>query len=105
MNGFEYVVEAIDYCLNNPGAEHNLCNEVYPHVADKFLSDFKGTPWKRIERCIRLFIETIFQYGDMYEITKNFGSICSASTGKTTNAQFICTLLIRVRHLMEESND
>jgi len=91
IKGYQYVREAIIYCINNRGAINKITRELYPSVAEKF----ETTP-SRVERAIRHAIEVAWDRGDLDTLQGFFGYTVSTAKGKPTNSEFIAMIADRL---------
>lgn len=89
-SGAIYLMEAIQYVLENPGLK--LRGNIYPYLAKKH-----NISEKRIERSMRHAIERACDCGDYDVILSYFGAIIQARKGKPTNFEFIATMTNYIR--------
>lgn len=89
LHGYEYITLAIKLCVHDPSYTDTITSRLYPDVGAAFDNAKKA----RVERCIRLAVESTFNNGDLRNIERMFGSTISVSKGKLTNREFIiaCT--------------
>lgn len=85
VKGYNYLMQAIIYCLGKGSDRFSMTKELYPTVAKKF-----DTTPSRIERGIRHAIEICYsRRGNGEELKKYLGTHYNASTGKLSNSEFI----------------
>lgn len=87
IKGFNYTVEGIRLCINDPDLIQRITKGLYPEVAKTF-----NTTASRVERAIRHAIEVANDCGDTDTLTKYFGNSINCHKCKPTNAQFIATI-------------
>lgn len=92
VKGYNYVRMAIMKAVDDPACTGSLVKGLYSDVAAA-----NGTTGSRVERAIRHVIEIMFDNPDHEVIDLIFKGSCSASKGKPTNGQFICTLADYIR--------
>lgn len=85
LHGFPYIIEAVTFCRQNPGA--SMTKEVYPAIARAH-----NTTVIRVERNIRSSIESAWNHGDSVLRDRIFGNTINPEKGKPTNRQFVCSL-------------
>lgn len=89
LNGYKYIKEAVLICLDDP---KQSTVELYRTIADIF-----GTKPANVERGIRYAIEIGFSKGSQCLIESLFGYTIDENKGKTTNSEFIATLVERIQ--------
>ncbi|MFR0822258.1 MAG: sporulation initiation factor Spo0A C-terminal domain-containing protein [Clostridia bacterium] len=92
IQGFAYVRTAILMVMENPEMIQSITKQLYPSVACQY-----HTTSSKVERSIRHGIERTFDKGNMEQLNRIFGYVCSMDKGKTTNSEFIATLAERIR--------
>lgn len=96
LEGYEYLKEAFQICLDDAKAIRGITKILYPKIA----KSFDTTP-SRVERAIRHAIEVAWSRGDLDVFTQYFGNSISPERGKPTNSEFIATVVEAIR--MEQS--
>ncbi|MCL2546305.1 MAG: sporulation transcription factor Spo0A [Oscillospiraceae bacterium] len=91
IKGYQYVREAIVYCIKNKKAVNNITKILYPAVAETY-----GTTPSRVERAIRHAIEVAWDRGDLDTLQGFFGYTVSNTKGKPTNSEFIAMIADRL---------
>ena len=91
IKGYQYVREAIIYCIKNKKAVNNITKMLYPAVAETY-----GTTPSRVERAIRHAIEVAWDRGDLDTLQGFFGYTVSNTKGKPTNSEFIAMIADRL---------
>lgn len=103
IHGFVYVLDAVEYTVQDQSLLHNLVYGLYPSIGK-----VHHKPFRNVERCIRTAVEQTFERGDMEYLFPRFGHAIRERTGKPTNGDFISILTELVRedlHLKECSSD
>lgn len=90
--GHQYLVTALTIATKNHFAAHSITGDLYPTIAEKYC-----TTWTRVERAIRLAIESTWDRGDMEVLAKYFGNSVNSRKGKPTNGEFIARIANVVR--------
>lgn len=88
IKGYNYVREAILWCLEREDKVIKITKELYPAVATVF-----GTTASRVERAIRHAVEVSFDRGNIEMLNKIFKHSISFNRGKPTNSEAISTLV------------
>jgi two-component system response regulator (stage 0 sporulation protein A) len=92
IKGYHYLREAILFCINDKKLLESVTKELYPTVADKFVT----TP-SRVERAIRHAIEIAWDRGNVEILQDYFGYTINQQKGKPTNSEFIALLVDKIR--------
>ena len=87
LNGYEYLVEAIELVINDKAYIKAICKKLYPTIATQH-----GVTIGCVERSIRHAIKKSFERGNCDLINKIFGYTINPDTGFATNAEYIATL-------------
>ena len=90
--GFNYMVKAIEVCLENEDALKSITKILYPTIAKKY-----QTTASRVERAIRHAIEVSWSRGKMDTIDALFGYTINNGKGKPTNSEFIALIADKIR--------
>ena len=94
FKGYNYLMEAIIYCLYKGGNKCSMTKQLYPTIAQKF-----GTEPARVERAMRHAIEVgCERYGTYTEFEKYFGKPLSQSKSKPNNSEFIYGIVTWIQH-------
>ena len=94
IKGYNYLMEAIIFCLDRGGTKCSITMELYPTIAQKF-----DTKSSCVERAIRHAIESGYDRRGTYEgYEKYFGDACNPSRGKPTNSKFIYGIVTWIQH-------
>ena len=96
LEGYEYLKDAFQICLDDAKAIRSVTKNIYPQIA----KSFETTP-SRVERAIRHAIEVAWDRGDLEVFARFFGNSISPDRGKPTNSEFIATVVEAIR--MEQS--
>ena len=88
IKGYDYVRTAVMMCVHEPVLLQYITKGLYVRVAEEF-----DTTSSRVERAIRHAVELAWQRGDMDVLMRYFGNTVDATKGKTTNSEFIATLV------------
>ena len=96
LEGYEYLKDAFQICLDDAKAIRSVTKNIYPQIA----KSFETTP-RRVERAIRHAIEVAWDRGDLEVFARFFGNSISPDRGKPTNSEFIATVVEAIR--MEQS--
>ena len=88
LKGYHYLKTGIQLVLENPEKIHLITKVLYPEIAKKH-----DTTPSRVERAIRHAIEYMFDHVAPDTIEEFFGNSVPYGKGKTTNGQFIATLV------------
>jgi len=91
IKGYQYVREAILYCIKHKDAINSITKVLYPTVAKLYTT----TP-SRVERAIRHAIEVAWDRGDLDTLQGFFGYTVSNAKGKPTNSEFIAMIADRL---------
>ena len=94
LRGFDYLRTAIEVCLQEPEAIHNMTTFLYPAVARCY-----GTQPHRVERTMRHAIQCGWTRCDLTMQEKYFGGKVDPNRCKPKNSEFIAraTNIIRWR--------
>lgn len=85
--GYRYLRDAIELTISNKNMLNYMTKTLYPTVAKKY-----ETTASKVERAIRVAIESAWKRGNPELIEKYFGYTISADRGKPTNSEFITTI-------------
>lgn len=89
---FDYLNEAIVYCLEDIDLLDAITKKLYPKVAEKF----KVKP-SVIERGIRCIIGRTYEQGGLLEINTLFNKIIYRNDFKFSNSEFIALMVYKIR--------
>ena len=92
LNGYRFLCTALQLGLEEPQLCRSLTKRLYPAVAAAC-----GTTASRVERAMRIAIETAWERGDLETIEALFGDTVSGVSGKPTNGEFIAMLCEHLR--------
>ena len=90
--GFEYMVDILEICLQDPNLIHGGMMKLYKMVSVKH-----NVSYINVERRIRNAIEITFEQGDTEELYRLFGNSINKDKAKPTTKQFIATILWYLR--------
>lgn len=90
--GYEYLKQAICLCMDDRSYIKTLTKRLYPAIAEKF----ETTP-TRVERAIRHAIEVCWNRGNVTTLNRYFGYTIDAKKDKSTNGEFIATVVEQLR--------
>lgn len=93
--GYGYLKTAIKLVYNNKDGYYARAyvKKLYPEVAR-----IHNTTYIRVERAIRNVIEIVWKRGNTNLLDEMFCSIISTDRGKATNAEFISTVVERLKN-------
>lgn len=95
LTGYEKVVCAIKFVIEDPKLLEKITYRLYPDVAKACNS----TP-SRVERAIRHLIETAWSRQDLQDAYRIFGNTIDINKGKPTNSEFIACCVRTVNRRM-----
>ncbi len=90
--GFDYLKEAIDYCLEDQGLLDCITTRLYPMVAKRF-----GVKNAVVERGIRNTIERAYKGGGLLEINTLYNKVIYQNDFKFSNSEFIALMVYRIK--------
>ena len=88
--GYQYLVEAICYCVEDSKLINTITYDIYLKIAEEY-----KTTIPRVERNIRSAIEK----ADREEIIHFFGNLLKRKKKKPTNVEFISTIAEEIKFL------
>ena len=88
LNGFDYLIEAIEMVYNDPSTLHAITKELYPNIAKSH-----GSTKSMVERNIRHAVEWCFDNSTPELLKDVFGNTVNMTSGKVTNGHFIATVV------------
>lgn len=89
---YDYLREAIQFCLEDQSLIDGITTRLYPKVAEKF--KVKASV---IERGIRNIIDKAYQKGGLLEINTLFNKIVYNNDFKFSNSEFIALIVYKIR--------
>ncbi len=92
LKGHQYLTTAIAMVISDPDAVRGITKKLYPQLAEMY-----RTTAPKVERTIRLAIETAWDRGDQEALRKYFGSTANPLKGKSTNKEFIVRVANAIR--------
>lgn len=92
VQGYRYVVYAIQLCLEDESLLEAVTRELYPAIAEKFQAT-----GPKVERGIRQAIELVFDRADPDVLGAYFGNTVSPCKGKATNTEFLATMVTQFK--------
>ncbi len=87
INGFYYLLDAVELAVQDRTLLRNIVSRLYPAVGQ-----IHRTPSSNVERCIRTAVEQVFERGDINFLFPHFGHVIRPKTGKPANGDFIAIL-------------
>lgn len=90
--GFDYLKEAIDYCIDDESLLDGITTRLYPKVAERF-----GVKPTVVERGIRGIIGRTYESGGLLEINTLYNKIIYNNDIKFSNSEFIALMVYRIR--------
>lgn len=97
LEGYEFLKQAFQMCLDDTKAIRGITKIIYPEIAKS-----NDTTPMRVERAIRHAVEVAWNRGDLDVFSRYFGNTVSPGRGRPTNCEFIATVAEKIR--MEEQN-
>ena len=85
--GFEYMVDILEICLQDPNLIHGGKMKLYKMVSAKH-----NVSYINVESRIRNAIEITFEQGDTEELYRLFGNSINKDKAKPTTKQFISVI-------------
>lgn len=90
--GFDYLKQAIDYCIDNEDLLDGITTKLYPKVAERF-----GVKSAVVERGIRGIIDKAYKKGGFLEINTFYNKIIYNNDFKFSNSEFIALMVYRIK--------
>lgn len=88
LNGYKYLVEAIELATKDKTYLKGICKRLYPTIATN-----NGVTMGCVERSIRYAIKISSLRGDYDLMQEIFGNSINPESGTATNQEFIATLV------------
>ena len=96
VTGHSYLLAATAMCLQDNTASQRITSYLYPVLAKKF-----GVTSSRVERAIRLAIESAWLRADPDVLQRYFGNTVAPDKGRPTNGEFIARICAEARQQMK----
>lgn len=90
--GFDYLVEAIMLCVQNPEDDIHITNDIYPVIAEMM-----NATTMSVERSIRSAIEAAFTRVEIDRLQRFYPFPYDDERGRPTNTQFIVNMAKRIQ--------